>query len=213
MLPKIGTEQWDAEVEAFTKSTPEWRRNRAKELGYANANSYATKMNHYGVHLSKSQITPPITSDYKLPPDSSWEEHIRIIRDMEKLVDYHRKVPNEVTIKIDTDLPIALTEVADIHIGQPGVDYDSFEYDMNVIESEPGLYVNLGGDIHHNIIQASKIGSSHDQTPIPVQCGLTVLTVKKLIHKINTMRTGNHNAWTATLTGEDWTESLQSDTI
>jgi hypothetical protein len=65
---------------------------------------------------------------------------------------------------------------------------------------------DVGGDAFQNIIQAAKIGSSHNQTPVPVQLGLTVLTLKKLsdADSLNTVRTGNHSHWSTSLTGEDW---------
>jgi len=145
-----------------------------------------------------------VTSNYKLPPDASWEKHLEVIKQMDSLVAIHQKIPTEITIKYDTDLPIGLVQSADWQLGQFGVDYDSFQRDMELIASEPGLYVDIGGDAWQNIIQASKIGSSHNQIPIPVQLGLTVLTIKLLGLRINTIRTGNHPHWSTALTGEDW---------
>ncbi len=147
---------------------------------------------------------PVVKTDYKLNADASWEEHIATIKAMNKLVAIHQEAPTEVTITYETNLPIALVESADWHLGQFGVDYDSFQKDINSICDEPGVYIDIGGDAWQNIIQASKIGSSHNQTPIPVQLGLTALTFKKLGIKINTVRTGNHSHWSTSLTGEDW---------
>jgi hypothetical protein len=148
--------------------------------------------------------TAAMKTDYALPADASWKEHLTVIKAMNKLVDIHQRVPEEVTIKYDTKLPIALAMSADWQLGQYGVDYEAFERDMDLVATEPGLYIDLGGDITQNIIQASKMGSAHNQTPIPVQLGLTVLTIHKIHHKINTIKTGNHDYWATSLTGEDW---------
>jgi hypothetical protein len=158
-------------------------------------------------NLSYNQIkrrTTTITSDYKLPPDASWEKHIEVIKAMNNLVAIHQQVPTEINIKIDTELPIAIVFSSDWQLGEFGVDYDSFKRDMLAIHNEPGVRVAIGGDAWQNIIQASKIGSSHNQTPVSVQLGLSYLTFKMLIEEIITIGTGNHSHWSATLTGEDW---------
>ena len=206
MLPKQGTVEWDAESEFYRNSTKKQRTKRAQELGYKSSNHYSTVMNRLGVHLNKDIEIPEIDTDYKLPPDSSWEEHLECIKGMDKLVAYHQKIPTEINIHYKTELPIAIVQSADWQLGQFGVDYDAFQRDIETIVSEPGLYVDVGGDAWQNIIQASKIGSSHNQTPISVQQGLVVLTIQKLKrpHKLNTIRTGNHSHWSASLTGEDW---------
>lgn len=171
------------------------------------ADSYDVSPRTIKDHMSYNQIkrqNAQVTTNYTLEPDASWEDHIRIIKEMNSLVARHQKIPTELDIHYKTDLPIGLAFSADWQLGQFGVDYESFEDDINLFATEPGLYIDLGGDIVSNIIQASKIGSSHNQTPIPVQLGLTVLTLKKIAHKCNTVKTGNHDWWSTTLTGEDW---------
>ncbi len=71
MLPKIDSEEWEVEVEFYKKSTPEQREQRAKELGYASANHYATVMNRRGVHLAQPVVPDvPATESpvINLPP-------------------------------------------------------------------------------------------------------------------------------------------------
>ncbi len=144
----------------------------------------------------------------KFPKDIPWAEQIQIIKQMDSLVAIHQRVPTEITVEIPTDKPIGLCNTADWHLGMFGVDYDSFERDIDLIESEPGLYCAIGGDGYHNIIQSSKIGSSHNQQPINVQKGLYYLTVKRLREKIAYIGTGNHNYWSALAEGEDWDREL-----
>jgi hypothetical protein len=154
--------------------------------------------------LSRENCGTTVTSDYQLPPDSTWEEHLEAIKATNKIVSFHNQVPETINIRYDTKLPIGLVFSSDWQLGQFGVDYHAFQEDMNTIATEPGLYIDIGGDLRQNIIQSSKIGSSHNQAPISVQNGLVVLTLKKLIDRINSVRTGNHDYWSASLTGEDW---------
>ena len=202
MLPKVGTKEWEQEVKFYHNSTREERTKRAKELGYYNRDSYQTQMTKQGILLKADN--PPIATDYKLPPDSTWEEHLKAIKQLSKLTAFHEQVPNELTIKIDTDLPVALTFTADWQIGQFGVDYEAFEKDINFLSKQAGFKVHVGGDGYENMIQASKVGSSQNQIPVAVQRGLYYLSIKKLITRILTLGTGNHNYWAKLATGEDW---------
>ena len=209
-LPDEASPEWILLTRDYIKSTRAWRNRKAKELGFSDRISFQTVMARRGIRLADQEKedtlseTPKIITDFKLPPDASWEEHLRIIKELNGLVAFHQKLPQEVTIKIDTKLPIGIIETADWQLGQFGVDYSSFENDMNIIQNEPGVYVNGGGDTIYNIIQASKMGSSHNQVPISVQKGLCVLTLKKLLKKLLTLKTGNHEYFDAILTGEDW---------
>ena len=183
------------------------RRYEVGENATSIADSYSLSVRTIKDHMSYNQIkrqNVKAKTGYTLPPDTPWEQQLAIIKAMNSLTAYHQKTPTEVSIEYDTKLPIGLAQSADWHLGQSGVDYDSFQEDIELIASEPGLYYDVGGDSAHNIIQASKIGSSHNQTPIPVQLGLVIQTIKKTIHKLNTLRTGNHDYWSTSLTGEDW---------
>jgi hypothetical protein len=206
LLPKIGTPAWDKEIKFYETSTRDQRDKRSKELKFNSRHVYQSAMEQRGVLLK--QDAPPITTDYRLPPDSSWEEHLNAIRSLSKLTAFHMQVPNEITIKIKTDLPIALTFTADWQLGQFGVDYDAFERDINFLGKERGFKVHVGGDGYENMIQASKVGSSQNQAPVAVQRGLYTLSLKRLINTILTIGTGNHNMWATMATGEDWDGEL-----
>jgi hypothetical protein len=175
----------------------------ANQFGFANVHSLQRNMQKRGILRSKSI---KVTTDYTLPVKASWEEHLDAIRGMDKIIAIHQQTPGEITIKYDTNKPICLVNSADWQLGQFGVDYTAFQRDMIAICNEPNVFLDIGGDITQNIIQMSKMGSAHNQTAIPVQLGLAYLTIRKLrdAGKINTLKTGNHDYWTAMLTGEDW---------
>ena len=138
----------------------------------------------------------------------SWDKHLEAIKSMDNLVSFHHKTPTELFIEIDTDKPIAICNTADWQLGQNGVDYDTFGKHVQIWEKAEGLYLNIGGDGYQNVIQPSKVGSSHNQTPVSVQKGFYVLTLKKLLHNILCVGTGNHNYWTTLADGEDWDKEL-----
>ncbi len=162
----------------------------------------------YGMGRNSKNYSGVLPPTYKQLKSDTWEEHLRIIKDMDRLVAFHHRVPSELTIEIDTDVPIGLVNTSDWQLGQFGVDYDAFESDMNFIDKNGNLKCIIGGDGYQNIIQTSKMGSSHNQTPISVQKGLYVLTLKKLIGSILAIKTGNHNYWTTMAEGEDWDGEL-----
>jgi len=201
-------------------------KRKLPELGTEEAKKWAEEWDA-ATHLGKMELCQRFEVSYQLGKDfrcacrvkppplpqypskkASWEEHLEVIKSMDNLVALHQYAPTEISLKIDTQLPIAITFTADWHLGMFGCDYDSFQADMELIETELGLQAYIGGDAYQNIIEAGKVGSSHNQVPISVQKGLYVLTLKKLKEKILCIGTGNHNYWTALAEGEDWDKEL-----
>ena len=140
------------------------------------------------------------------PQTFSLSEHFRIVKEMDGLIEPHFRTQSELSIHLDTKLPIAICHTADWHMGEVGCDYETLEQDIETESTEPGLYTVLGGDAYSNIIQPSKIGSAHNQTAISVQKAMYVLAVKALQDSNHLLfaGTGNHPYWTALATGEDW---------
>ena len=157
-----------------------------------------------GIRKKQSNFEGVLPPAYKSPQSGSFEAHIEAMQQMNNLVAFHQRTPSEITIGVKTDVPIARAITADWHLGMFGVDLASFQKDMYYIRDEPLIKIHVGGDTTHNIIQPSKVGSGHNQAPISIQKGLTVLTFKMLKDDIETVRTGNHNYWTALAEGEDW---------
>lgn len=159
---------------------------------------------NHGIKKKQSNYEGVLPPAYKFPKSATFEEHIETMQRMDNLIAFHQRTPSEITIEVKTDEPIVRAVLADPHLGMFGVDLIAFKNDVYYIRDEPLIKVNIGGDFYHNIIQPSKIGSGHNQAPISVQKGLTVLTHEMLKDSIDTVRTGNHNYWNTLLTGEDW---------
>lgn len=93
MLPSKDSPEWIKEKEAYLKSTPEWRGNRARELGYATTDNYVNAMCRRGVKIKRGTISPvaevernPIVElppiklfHYKSPQKKAGDEEIAIL--------------------------------------------------------------------------------------------------------------------------------------
>jgi len=203
-FPEVDTPAYDRVVKQVESG--EDYRLIADSLGMT-FKGFKDALRGYSITRKKSNFEGILPPAYEFPESASWEEHLEVMQKMDNLIAFHQRVPSEITIEIDTKVPVARAISADWHLGAFGVDLISFRHDIETILREP-IKVNVGGDGYHNIIQASKVGSSHNQTPISVQKGLFYLTLEKLISKIDTLRTGNHNYWTELLEGEDWDREI-----
>lgn len=205
-LPERGTPEAQWFLEQWDNSTAQQKKqlcNIFDNVSYDRAKHMI--MEYRSISLPSAPTAEEmISTDFDIP----WAEQIEVFKNMDRLVSLHMQTPIEVIIEIKTDFPIASVKTADWHIGQPGVDYDQFKSDMEFIRDEPNIYCDVGGDGYQNIIQPSKVGSSHNQQPISPQRGLFVLTLKELIDKIKVLRTGNHNYWSTLAVGEDWENEL-----
>jgi hypothetical protein len=195
-LPAPGTDEARELCRLWDTSTSNDKRMAAEARG----------VTYGGMHNWRARCRSLVLPTQPAPASFSLHEHFRRVKENDELVQPHYQVPGELVVKIPTTLPVAICHTADWHMGQPGCDYDSLERDHRILCSEPGLYSVPGGDAYENIIQPSKIGSSHNQSPICVQKAMTVLVVKEQ-HEMGHllfMGTGNHPYWSALATGEDW---------
>ena len=200
-FPDEGTPKYD-QIVARVESGEDYKAIAA-DLGMT-WHSFKHACCNYGIRKKQSNYEGILPPTYKFPKSSSFEAHIEAMQQMDNLVGFHQRTPSEITIEVKTDKPVVRVVTADWHLGMFGVDLTAFKKDVYYIRDEPTLKVNIGGDAYHNIIQPSKVGSGHNQTPISVQKGLYVLTLEMRRDKIDTIRTGNHNYWTALAEGEDW---------
>ena len=198
-LPTIATKEARLWCDKWDSSTHIEKLGLCEEMGIA----YQT-----GKNFRVFNRAAPVKNDYRLPPDTPLWEQFEILMHLNKLVAIHQQVPTEISLVIPTELPIGITFFADEHVGAFGVDLESLKRDWITVKEEPGLYQFQGGDGYHNIIQASKVGSSHNQAPISVQKAVYVNMLKENKEKILCIGVGQHNYWTALLEGEDWDAEL-----
>jgi hypothetical protein len=117
----------------------------------------------------------------------------------------------ELDVYVDTNAPIILVFSADWHLGGEGVDYVSFNDDIQFIKMTPNLLVYLGGDATDNFVQPSKLGGVLAQEPIIRQRALCKAAIEEIKNKIACIGTGNHDWWTNQVAGVDITSELAKD--
>lgn len=155
--------------------------------------------NSFGAKKIKGKSCLIVTEE--INKDASYEELVEFYKLNNKL--FGVKEHKEEFVEITTDFPVALVFTADWHLGSPGVDIDSFDKDMKTILYTDDIYCYIGGDAVENLIEPSKIGSSHNQMPIVSQKALLTRTLEMLLPKIIALGTGNHSYWSALATGDD----------
>ena len=198
-LPAVGSKEARAWCDKWDSSTHLEKMDLCQSFGIA----YQTGKNYRVFNRAL-----PVRNDYKLPPDTPLWEQFEILMQLNKLVAIHQQIPTEISIVIPTELPIGMSHFADEHVGAFGVDLAQLKDDWIIVKNEPGLYQMQGGDGYENIIQPSKMGSSHNQAPIVVQKGVYYNMLRENRETILCIGIGQHNYWTALLEGEDWDGEL-----
>ena len=119
---------------------------------------------------------------------------------------YDRKAHQ--TIDFDSG-PVAIVEVADLHAGDIGVDYERAFAEAELIRDTPGMYVITVGDMVNNfIIGTLTQARSGTRLSIPDEWALLRRYLKIIAPKWLLAVGGNHDQWTTMLTGNDYFADL-----
>ena len=142
----------------------------------------------------------------------SFSQVMKVAIDMQKLCEKEGNIPSEVEIAIPTNQPIAVTFIADLHIGDRGTDNEALYADMKFLKDTPRLYAIFGGDIINNAIFGLKQSSMdmvlRQTLTISLQWRAYEGLVNELKDKILCMSTGTHEDWSMAVTGVDWVQKL-----
>ena len=142
-----------------------------------------------------------VTADDYLPDEE--DVYQRACVEYEKVrALYERKAHQH----IDFDSgPIAIVEVADLHAGDIGVDYERAFAEAEIIRETPGMYVITVGDMVNNfIIGTLSQARSGTRLSIPDEWALLRRYLKIIAPKWLLSVGGNHDQWTTMLTGVDY---------
>lgn len=199
IMPDIGTKEAEQFCQTWDRATHVDKLALCNDIGIA----YQTGKNYR--HIWGGRNFKP---EYNVPPDSSWAEHLSVFKQMDKLIAFHQQMPTEISVEIKTNNPIGIAFTEDWQLGQSGVDYTAFEKDMRFLAASKNIRNIIGGDGYQNIIQSSKMGSSHNQMPVAPQKGLYYNTLEMLAENNVCITTGNHNYWSTLLDGEDWDREI-----
>ncbi len=140
-----------------------------------------------------------------IPPTlDEWTEEFTRRKDLREEFEC---LPDEVEIRIETNQPIIIATIGDIHAGGGEVDYELLRRDIRFVASHPNAYAILGGDLmdafFFNPAQDMQIGSWNEQRMF------SFAVLEELKDKILYMEQGDHDMW-AGRTGTTIYEEIRS---
>jgi len=114
--------------------------------------------------------------------------------------------------------PVALVEVADVHLGGSGINYPRAFDEAEIIAATPGMYAVFAGDVLDNFV-IGKLRRARDDSHFTI-CEEWVLTkryLQILKDKLVVVVSGNHDQWVKLLAGFDYfrevVASIRKDVI
>ena len=142
-----------------------------------------------------------VTAEEHLPDEE--DVYRRACDEYEKTRKLYERKRNQ---HIDFDSgPVAIVEVADLHSGDVGVDYERAFAEAELIRDTPGMYVITVGDMVNNfIIGTLAQARSGTRLSIPDEWALLRRYLKIIAPKWLLAVGGNHDQWTTMLTGVDY---------
>jgi len=153
---------------------------------------YASREARGRAARASSRVTPrqPIP---QFDPEAVWEATKALAEELRFKVEQ----VNRITVDLsDQTLPVGIAELADMHVGGIGVDYDAIERDTAIIAETDGLYCTLGGDGLDDFILPFMLGGMDSQV-ITASTQWRLLAHRLDVIKDKTLyaRAGNHEGW------------------
>lgn len=142
----------------------------------------------------------------ELNEDDIWEQAVRKSRRVRKLNGQRANQRIEFSHG-----PICLVFLADLHLGDTGVDYERLDDDIDTIVNTPGMYVCLVGDAMNNFI----VGRLKDirmgaEFSISEEWVMVKRVLARLAPKMILSVAGNHDLWTFALTTVDYLKDVHA---
>jgi hypothetical protein len=199
-LEKQSVVSWVRVYEEF----PEIPRNQVRKI-------YFRELMKRGEH--PSQQKPPTVSVQGVTPayeeineDDIWEQAVLKSRRVREI--NGRRHDQHITFSHG---PVCLVFLADLHLGDTGVDYERLDDDIETIVETPGMYVVLVGDALNNFI----VGRLKDirmgaEFSISEEWVMVKRVLRKLAPKMIMSVSGNHDLWTFALTAVDYLEEIHA---
>lgn len=148
-----------------------------------------------------------IRAEQKIDSDKTLE---RAIEEW-KCSEQRRKKQDQQKISFERG-PVALTWIADLHLGGPGVNYPRVFEEAELIANTPGMYVGVLGDLVDQFI-ISKLSHKYlrRHLSIPDEWVLLKKYLETLGNKLQVVVRGNHEGWMQALTGLDYFREAVED--
>lgn len=118
-------------------------------------------------------------------------------------------VSKEKSVYLESDCPIGIIFLEDMHIGSHGVDYKAVKKIMELLEDTPNLFLALGGDLIDNFIAAKMLKEIEDrEIEVIEQIDMVDQIIERIQHKVLWMVRGNHELRTLKAALTDPTETM-----
>ena len=149
-------------------------------------------------------ITAEDASELLPNKEEVWE---RAKREYGILHKYHEKRRNQ---KITFDQKrIGIVWIADLHLGDNGVDYERLERETLLIRQTPNMYAMLGGDVANSFILGKMARIRNESNfSIPNEFALFAYWLELIQPALLVVVAGNHDNWFSMLTGIDYFRSV-----
>jgi len=124
-----------------------------------------------------------------------WREVVKGIRQMQNIYDKASYTQHFANIRIDSNEPILVVNLADLHIGARGVDYEQLEVLTDEIIHTPNLYIALNGDLLETAINMRGVKEVTNQILEPeMQMEVLGDWLNEIKHKVLWATWDNHTA-------------------
>lgn len=199
-LESQGERSWASIYERF----PGIQQNQIRKIYYREA------MKRGGKPARAPVPTPRITGltveEDDLDEDEIWDNAIRKSRRRRETEEKR----NGQRIEFSHG-PVCIVWIADTHVGSTGVDYDRLSDDLETIESTPGMYACVLGDVLDNFIMGRlkdiRLGTEFS---VSQEWVLARRVLRRLAPKLLLSVSGNHDLWTYALTGIDYLREIHA---
>lgn len=105
---------------------------------------------------------------------------------------------------------VGLVFMADLHLGNAGVDYARIDREIDLILDTPGMYVVTVGDLIDNFIIGRLMQLRMNESPMVVQKEWVLVrrVMRRLAPRLIACVSGNHDNWTYVLSGVDYFQEV-----
>lgn len=142
-------------IEHFEKGV-KWSKQEGEALAARLGTSFYYVKKIYYTSRDGFHQSPKVKSN-KVLGDMDWRESIELIKGMQIMAEKAKSTQSELSIHYDTDKPICIVLLADLHMGSWGADYSAFQEMTDEILNTDGLYVILAGDLTQMAIKMRNV--------------------------------------------------------
>lgn len=151
-------------------------------------------------------LTPQITNggsyEDDIDEEEAWAKAVAISQKRKR-----REASKQERTIVFPSGPICIVNMADIHAGSDGTDYDRVSREIDLVNETPGMFFGLAGDLVDNFIVGRLIQIQRDSSfQISEQWAVLRYLLRRLTEKNKLLWSigGNHDDWTRSLAGIDY---------